>query len=46
MAKYAPVYMSVYDGQDYALVDLELSAATFEANDVEDTAIGTLSEMA
>lgn len=38
--------MSTYDGPDYALVDLELSAATFAANAVEDAAIGTLSEMA
>lgn len=30
MAKYAPAYMTVYDGPDYALVDLEPSAATFE----------------
>lgn len=45
MGKYAPVYMSVYDGYDYALSALTLSAATFADDAVEDDPIGTLSEM-
>lgn len=46
MPKFAPVYMSVYDGADYALVDLVLDPATFAAASPEDTAIGTLTGMA
>lgn len=44
MARYAPNYMSVYDG--YTLEDLELSADTFVDNDAEDTVIGALTGMA
>lgn len=42
MAKFAPIYMSVYDGPDYSLDDLVLSAATFVENDAEDTEIGEI----
>ena len=45
MGKFAPVYMTVYDGPDFALDDLTLTAATFAANAAEDTAIGTLEGM-
>jgi hypothetical protein len=46
MAKYAPIYMSSYDGPEYsAFTDLLLSAATFEEASATGTAIGTLSGM-
>lgn len=43
MARFAPVYMTVYDG--IVVGALTLSAATFVDDDVEDTAIGTISGM-
>ena len=46
MAKYAPIYMSVYDGTDYTLPDLTLDNASFEEDSVEDTAIGTFTNIA
>ena len=47
MPKYAPVYMpAAYDGPDYTLDDLVLSASGFTEGDPEDTVIGTLSGMA
>lgn len=45
MAKYAPIYMTIYDGAEYALVDLALSAATFVNGAAAGTDIGTLSGM-
>lgn len=48
MADYVPVYMTTYDedGPQVNLVDLTLTAATFVDNDPEDTAIGTVEDMA
>lgn len=45
MAKFAPVYMTVYDGPEGVLANLTLTAATFAAEAAEDTAIGTLEGM-
>jgi hypothetical protein len=45
VAKYAPVYMTVYDGPEGALVDLVLAPATFVEASAEDTAIGSLTGM-
>lgn len=45
MAKFAPVYMSVYDGPEGVLEDLVLSPATFVENSAEDAAIGTFTGM-
>lgn len=45
MGKYGPIYMSIYDGADYALVDLVLTPATFDDDASEDDPIGTLSGM-
>lgn len=42
MAKYAPNYMSVYDGPDYALSALTLSANTMAANAAENTVVGNI----
>jgi len=41
LAKFAPVYMSVYDGVTF--VDLELDALTLVDDDAEDTLIGEIS---
>lgn len=46
MGKFAPVYMSVYDGPDFALVDLTLDSSNFTESSAEDTAIGTFQEIA
>lgn len=47
MAKFAPIYMTSYDGPEYdALEALQLSAATYVEESPEDTAIGTISGMA
>lgn len=45
MTKYAPIYMSVYDGTDFSLVDLALSADTFVVGTAAGTVIGTLTNM-
>lgn len=45
MPKYAPVYMSVYDGPEGALADLVLAPATFVEASAEDTAIGSFTGM-
>lgn len=40
MPKYGSKYMSVYDGSEYALVALTLSASTMPANSAENTVVG------
>jgi hypothetical protein len=46
MAKFAPVYMSAYDGAEYEFDTIALSAATFVTLDAQGTAIGTISGLA
>jgi hypothetical protein len=42
MAKFAPVYMSAYDGPEYVFGTLTLSAATFVTGAAQGTAIGNI----
>lgn len=45
MAKFAPIYMSVYDGPEGSLDALVIDNASFAKGAAEDTPIGTLSGM-
>lgn len=46
MAKYAPIYMSVYDGPDFVLGNLTLSTLTFEDSAQVGDVIATIDGMA